>query len=148
MLQKEVAMRLMAEPGTKEYGVPSVMLASCGTAKPLLQVKPAEFHPRPKVDSMVIKLFFQPVPERVKTLGEFDWKVFRKIVNCGFGQRRKTLLNSLSKQGLVSDKQILTTLIEKAGLQPGIRAEKLSLEQFVELTRTITSHLLTSTTGK
>ncbi len=141
MLQKEVALRLMAEPGTKEYGVPTVLLASRGTAKALLRIKPAEFHPRPKVDSMVIKLSFQPTPERVKALSEFNYENFRKIVNFGFGQRRKTLLNSLAKKELIQDKELLGKLITKAGLQPGIRAEKLTLEQFITLCQTLTPHI-------
>lgn len=60
MLQKEVALRLMAEPGTKEYGAPTVLLASCAEVRPLLAVDRAEFHPRPKVDSLVIRISFHP----------------------------------------------------------------------------------------
>lgn len=141
MLQKEVAMRLIAEPNTKEYGIPSVLLASCGTAQALMQVKPAEFHPRPKVDSTVIKLSFHPVPERVKLAGAFNYKILKQIVSLGFGQRRKTLLNTLSKKELIEDKQVLGPLIEKAGLQSGVRAEKLTFEQFVTLTRVLTPYV-------
>ncbi|NOQ47460.1 MAG: ribosomal RNA small subunit methyltransferase A [Desulfobulbaceae bacterium] len=144
MVQKEVALRLLAEPGTKEYGVPTVMLASCADVKPLLEVKPAEFHPRPKVDSMVIRISFNPLPARVKALGNFDRKLLKNVVNGAFGQRRKTLLNALSATGLIPDKQILRECIAGAGIAPTIRAEKLFLEDFITLTNSI-QHCLDST---
>jgi len=141
MLQKEVAERVTASPSTKAYGVPSVLIGSCASSKMVLNVKPSEFHPRPKVDSTVVELLFDPVPQRVKDLGEFDRKLLRKIVNASFGQRRKTLLNSLGSSGLVEEKPILSGLIEQCGLSPGVRAEKLSLENFVALTNVIESHM-------
>lgn len=144
MLQKEVAQRLMAEPGTKEYGAPTVLLASCAEVKPLLMVKPAEFHPRPKVDSMVVKITFHPVPERVQHIGPYDVALLRKIVRGAFSQRRKTLLNGLSSLGLPQDKGQLSTLIKAAGLIPSVRAERLELEHFVNLTQVIASALGTS----
>ena len=58
MLQKEVAQRLLAHAGTKDYGVPTVLLQSCATVKPLMTLKPAEFHPRPKIDSVVVRIDF------------------------------------------------------------------------------------------
>lgn len=133
MLQKEVAQRLMAGPGTKEYGVPSVLFAGCATIEPLLLVGPGEFHPRPKVDSMVIRLRFSPPPDRVAALPPFDWPILKKIVQGCFGQRRKTLLNGLAASRLGLDKKQLTAMIEQAGLTPSLRAEQLSFEQFVAL---------------
>ncbi|MDH4317344.1 MAG: 16S rRNA (adenine(1518)-N(6)/adenine(1519)-N(6))-dimethyltransferase RsmA [Desulfobulbaceae bacterium] len=141
MLQREVAERIIAPPATKEYGVPSVLLASCAVSKLLLHVKPAEFHPRPKVDSTVLELLFEPTPKRVSDLGGFDRQLLRKIVNAGFGQRRKTLLNSLGSSNLVPDKGVLAELIEQCGFSPSIRAEKLRLEDFVTLTNVIGRHL-------
>ena len=95
MLQKEVARRLMAGPNSKEYGAPTVLLASCAEIRSLLAVNPAEFHPRPKVDSLVVRIGFYPQPARVRALGDFDRKLFSRIVHAAFGQRRKTLLNGL-----------------------------------------------------
>lgn len=135
MLQKEVADRLHAEPGTKTYGAPTVLLASYATVTPLLLIKPAEFHPRPKVDSLVIRISFNPVPPRVEELGTFNRKLFRRIVNGAFGQRRKTLVNALAGSLHEVDKQQLSTTIQEASLSPGIRAEKLTLEDYVHLTR-------------
>lgn len=133
MLQKEVAMRLMAMPGTREYGVPTVLFAGCASITPLLKVKPGEFYPQPKVDSMVIRITFHPPPLRLDSVPDFDWKLFKRIVNSCFAQRRKTLLNGLASSGLFNDKKELTTAIERAGLDPKIRAENLSFEKFVEL---------------
>ncbi len=137
MLQKEVAERLAAEPGTKEYGAPTVLLASCASVHPVLQVKPAEFHPRPKVDSLVVKIIFHPPPEQVQQLPSYNKKILRNIVNAAFGQRRKTLLNSLSSTFFQKEKQKLGTLIEQAGISPQIRAEKLRIEDFVHLANII-----------
>ncbi|MDW7772039.1 MAG: 16S rRNA (adenine(1518)-N(6)/adenine(1519)-N(6))-dimethyltransferase RsmA [Desulfobulbaceae bacterium] len=137
MLQKEVAQRLLAEPGTKDYGVPTVLLAGCATVKPLLKVGSGEFHPRPKVDSLVVKLSFLPIPERVAALPAFDRKLFRKVVNGAFSQRRKTLRNALKSAFPAIDNKTMTQLINQAGLEESIRAERLSLEAFVRLTDTI-----------
>ncbi len=137
MLQKEVALRLLARPGTREYGVPGVLLAACAAVEPLLDIGPAEFHPRPRVDSMVVRLTFHPVPQRVRDLGDIDRSLLRRIVNGAFGQRRKTLLNALAATGMVGDRELLAACIEKAGIRPGIRAERLELEDFVRLGRTI-----------
>ena len=137
MLQKEVARRLIAGPGCKEYGAPTVLLAACAEIRPLLEVNPAEFHPRPKVDSLVVRIVFHPQPERVRALGDFDHTLFARIVHAAFGQRRKTLLNGLDNAGLAPDKSVLAQCIEAAGLSPSVRAEKLTLEDFVRLSHVI-----------
>jgi 16S rRNA (adenine1518-N6/adenine1519-N6)-dimethyltransferase len=137
MLQKELAQRLMAQPGSKEYGAPTVLLASCAEVRPLLAVNPAEFHPRPKVDSLVIRIGFHPPPARVQDLGPFDRRLFSQIVHAAFGQRRKTLLNGLASGRLLADKAHLVEAIAACGISPSIRAETLTLEQFVTLTRQI-----------
>jgi 16S rRNA (adenine1518-N6/adenine1519-N6)-dimethyltransferase len=137
MLQKEVAERLVAQPGTKEYGVPTVLLASCAQVKMLMRVKPQEFHPRPKVDSAVVGLTFHPVPERVGQLEPVDRQKLRRVVNAGFGQRRKTLVNALHGGGFTMDKQKLTQAIETCDLSPSIRAERLEIEDFIRLTNAL-----------
>ncbi|NOX80729.1 MAG: ribosomal RNA small subunit methyltransferase A, partial [Deltaproteobacteria bacterium] len=137
MLQKEVALRLMAEPGTKEYGVPTVLLAGCAKIEPLLEINRQEFHPRPRVDSMIVGISFRPLPQRVRAVGDFDRVLFKKIVHSSFGQRRKTLLNALAAAGVAPDKKTLAQKIAAAGLPPAIRAERLSFEQFVSLARGI-----------
>ena len=133
MLQKEVARRLFAAPGTKEYGVPTVLLAGCATVEPLLQVKPAEFYPRPKVDSMVVRIVFRP-PPGLDSIPPFSWPLLKKIVNGCFSRRRKTLLNGLTACGLDLDRPEFTTRIVAAGLDPAVRAEQLTFSQFAVLT--------------
>lgn len=141
MLQKEVARRLMAGPATKEYGIPSVLFAACATIEPLMPVKPEEFHPRPKVDSQVIRIRFRPPPERMLRIPPFDWNVLKKIVQGCFARRRKTLLNGLAAGGLIEDRKLLAEVIIKAGLSPTVRAEQLSLEQFTELARRMEEYI-------
>lgn len=137
MLQKEVAQRLLAEPGTREYGVPSVLFAGCATVEPLMLVRPGEFHPRPKVDSMVVRIRFNPPPPRLQAVAPFDWELLRKIVHSCFAQRRKTLLNGLAAGGFGPDKKELAAIITRAGFSPSVRAEQLTFEQFVALARSI-----------
>jgi len=143
MLQKEVALRLMARPGTREYGVPSVLFAGCASIESLLQVKPGEFYPRPKVDSMVIRITFHPRPERLSLVPDFDWPLLKRIVNSCFAQRRKTLLNGLAAAGFHADKKMIASVLEQAGFDPAIRAENLSFEQFAELSRCLKTLLHT-----
>ena len=143
MLQKELAQRLVARPGTKEYGAPTVLLAACAAVEPLLVVHPAEFHPQPKVDSLVIRITFHPQPKQVQDLGAFNRPLFTRIVHAAFGQRRKTLLNALASGRLLEDKSRLAMALEAAGLSPSVRAETLAPGQFVRLTHTI-DHALSS----
>lgn len=142
MLQKEVADRLCAAPSSKAYGIPTVLLQSCAQIQKLLTLKPHEFHPQPKIDSVVIRLDFQPKPARVDALPPFDFKIFQTLVRTAFGKRRKTLLNNLSsinlfvpptKKSNKNNKEITEKIIKIAGISPAIRAENLSLEDFVQL---------------
>ncbi len=143
MLQKEVADRLMAVPGTKQYGIPTILLQSCGSVERCMTLKPGEFHPRPKIDSVVVRIQFSPQPERVAALPNYNHKLFTKIVRSTLANRRKTLLNTMSNAQLFApcsngDKSAIKSLTEdvirSTGISPGVRAETLSLEEFVELT--------------
>lgn len=134
MLQKELAQRLLAQPDCKEYGAPTILLAACADVELLLELGPEEFHPRPKVDSLLLRLIFQPVPERVGQLGDFDRSLLKRIVSAAFRQRRKTLSNSLTAAGLLP-KEALLDCLAAAALSPSVRAEQLSLEDFVRLAR-------------
>jgi len=144
MLQKEVADRLTAQPGTKEYGVPTVLLGACATVTRLLTLKPGEFHPRPKIDSVVVRINFDRQGNRLSALPAYDHLLFHRVVRAAFSQRRKTLLNTLSSAGLFSDaadqekatiKQLTETAIRKAGIAPTARAEDLTLAEFIRLTQ-------------
>lgn len=141
MLQKEVADRLMASPGVKQYGIPTVLLRSCALVEKLMVLKPAEFHPRPKIDSVVVRITFSPLPGHVKMLPAYRYEILRTVVRAAFGQRRKTLYNTLSSCRLfspyLSDKNDIRSatkeVIINSTLQPEIRGEMLNLDQFVAL---------------
>ena len=146
MLQKEVADRLVAAPNTKEYGVPTVLLASCASVHKLMTLKPGEFHPRPKVDSVVVTLDFSQGPKQPIGSEEYDFSLFRRLVRTTFNQRRKTILNTLSGAGLFADsvtqdkvanKEITRRMIEQANLHPSARPETLTFTDFINLAREI-----------
>ncbi len=136
MLQKEVAQRLTAEVGTKNYGILTVRMAACASAKKILDLGPQHFHPRPKVDSQVVKITFLPKPERATALPDYDQELFKKIVDAAFQQRRKTLINALSAANITGiDKKTLEVVLEKLGLDNRIRGERLTVEDFAALTK-------------
>jgi 16S rRNA (adenine1518-N6/adenine1519-N6)-dimethyltransferase len=135
MLQKEVAQRLTARIGTKDYGILTVRMAACASVKKLLDLGPQHFHPRPKVDSRVVKITFFPKPARAAALPHYDHVLFKTIIDAAFQQRRKTLINALSASNLVgADKKTIQRSLEKLGLDIRIRGERLSVEDFVALT--------------
>jgi len=141
MLQKEVAQRLTAEIGTKNYGILTVRMASCASVKKLLNLGPQHFHPRPKVDSQVVKITFFPRPERAEALPHYDLKLFKNIIDAAFQQRRKTLVNALSASNrLEADKKTIVRSLEKLGLDNRIRGERLSVEDYVALTNILQQH--------
>ncbi len=143
MLQKEVALRLMAKPGTKEYGVPTVLLTSCADIRMLMQVKPEEFHPRPKVDSTVVRLGFFPIPKGIEKLDKFCANTLRKVVNAAFGQRRKTLINALAGGNFHLTKEQLNTILLSCDISPSIRAERLEIQNFIRLANALEEHIHT-----
>lgn len=132
MLQKEVADRLRAAPGAKKYGAPTVLLAACAEVRPLFDVGPEAFHPRPRVESTVLRLDFFPEPARLAPLGDFDRELLARVVRAAFAQRRKTLANALKPLG---DKKTPATWLERAGIASTRRAETLALADFVRLCR-------------
>lgn len=125
MLQKEVVDRLCAEPGTGEYGRLTVCVAARAEARRLMKVGPGAFNPPPKVDSAIVRLVPRPPPFEIKDLTRFD-----ALVAAAFAQRRKTLNNTL--KGVVNAEQFAA-----AGIDPGLRAERLSPADFARLTATL-----------
>jgi 16S rRNA (adenine1518-N6/adenine1519-N6)-dimethyltransferase len=143
MLQKEVAQRLTAVTGSKEYGIITVLMAACASVHKLLELGPQHFHPRPKVDSQVVRISFYPVPERAAALPEHDPALLKKIVNAAFQQRRKTLVNSLSASGIPGiEKKIIETGLTDMGLDSMTRGEKLQVEEFVALANILRPSLI------
>lgn len=119
MFQKEVAQRVVADAGGKDYGIISVLLSCWYEREYLFELAPSEFNPPPKVNSAVVRL----VRNKVVSLG-CDEALFVKVVKTAFNQRRKMLRNSLS--GLLDEEALKQKLFEK-------RPEQLSREQFKEI---------------
>ncbi|WP_251861623.1 16S rRNA (adenine(1518)-N(6)/adenine(1519)-N(6))-dimethyltransferase RsmA [Clostridium sp. Marseille-Q2269] len=127
MIQKEVAERMNAEPNCKEYGSLTVLVQYYCNTNIIRKVSPNSFIPRPKVDSIVIKLDRLLEP-RVKVKDE---KLFFNVVRSSFNMRRKTLRNAL--KSLNVDKENMEIAFERAGIDPKRRGETLSIEEFGEL---------------
>lgn len=130
MVQKEVADRMKAEPGTKNYGALSLAVQYYAKPEIAANVPSNCFMPRPAVDSAVICLECHPTPPvKVK-----DEELLFKIIRAAFNQRRKTLANALNNDTkLTLNKEQVQSCIEKTGLSASVRGEALSLEQFASL---------------
>ena len=126
MVQKEVAKRLAAEPGSKDYGSLSVFINYYTDCKYKFQVPSSVFMPKPNVDSAVVNL-------KMKEREDLDTDFLFKIVRAAFTTRRKTLINSFSNSGLPYSKDEIKRALELSGIDGGRRAETLSLEEFIVL---------------
>ncbi len=131
MIQKEVALRVCAQPGSKDYGAFSVYCQYYTDPELLFEVPPDCFIPAPKVTSAVVRMVPRPAPAEVD-----DPDHFFRVVKAAFAQRRKTLLNSLAASlGEQQTKEELAQAIARCGLPPDIRGERLSILQFAQLSR-------------
>lgn len=133
MVQKEVAERINAKPSTKEYGALSVAVQYYCDTEIVAKVPRHLFVPQPNVDSIVIALRVRP-ERKYKVIDE---DMFFRVVKASFGQRRKTLLNSLTSMGILSKDDILSAL-RYSGIDEKRRGETLSLEEFSVLSDNIT----------
>lgn len=136
MMQKEVADRIKAAPGTKAYGALSVAVQYYCEIESVVNVPKEVFVPQPKVDSAVLNLKIRktcPVETR-------DRELFFSVVKAGFGQRRKTLSNSLMGVKDIT-KEIVFESLNAAGIEPSRRAETLSLEEFAQLSNQVALRL-------
>lgn len=124
MMQKEVAERIKEPPGSRAYGALSVAVQYYCEVSVVEEVPREVFLPAPKVDSTVLRLDMRPEPP----VNLLDEAMFFRCVRAGFGQRRKTLLNSLTGAGFSKD--AIRECLEKAGIDPRQRAETLSLQDF------------------
>ena len=127
MVQSEVAERMKSSPGTKDYGSLSVFVQYYTEPEIVLSVPKTAFMPRPNVDSAVIKLKI-----RKEKIELEDREIFFKVVKAAFSQRRKTILNSLSS-GLKTDKATIRAILEKTDIDPKLRAENLTIEDFSKI---------------
>lgn len=127
MFQKEVGNRLVAEEGSREYGILSVLMQSWFKIEKVVKVPPGAFKPPPKVDSVVLCL--EPLSQPRLTLHDED--LFRKLVRGAFAQRRKTLRNSLLGSGWSAVQ--IDMAFSETGIDPGRRGETLKIEEFGDL---------------
>lgn len=136
MVQKEVAERMNAQPGGKDFGALSVAVQYYCDTEIVAKVPRHLFVPQPNVDSIVIALRVRP--ERKYKVDDED--LYFKVVKAAFGQRRKTLLNSISSMGNLAKDQVKEAL-EEAGIDPKRRGETLSLDEFAILSNVIGNKL-------
>ena len=127
MVQKEVAVRMTARPGSKDYGALSIAVQYFTVPRMVMDVPPRSFLPAPEVTSAVIACHVQDVP----TVRPADEKLFFRLVRAAFGQRRKTLLNALTGAGLTKEESRAGLAV--AGIAENMRGEQLSLADFARL---------------
>ena len=133
MIQREVARRICAAPGTSDYGAFSVYCQFHTTPELLFDVPPECFIPAPKVTSSVVRLVPRPTPAEVD-----DPDHFFKVVKAAFAQRRKTLLNGLTTAfGSRVPKEDLARMIVDCGLPADVRGERLGIPEFAKLSKAL-----------
>lgn len=125
MVQKEAAERLAALPGTRESGAVSCAVRYFAQPRMMFSVQAGSFYPAPKVTSAVVRMDIRPAP----AVSVPDKKAYFALVRAAFGQRRKTAANSIAA-GLGIPRPQVTAALETAGLDPRVRPEQLTLEDF------------------
>lgn len=129
MFQKELAQRIAAQPGGRQYGRITAMLRYCADVRFLADIRASVFYPPPQVDSAVIEITFKPT----SIYGPHDEAMLFRVIKAAFGNRRKTLKNALAAAGLHIDSQIALQALSAAGIDPTRRAETLHPSEFVAL---------------
>ena len=129
MFQKELARRIRAAPGNKDYGRLTAMLSYCADIKSVGTIAASLFYPKPKVDSEVVEINFNTSRE----YPPHDETMLFQVVKAAFGTRRKTLKNALSTGGLQIDPKLAREALIAAGIDPGRRAETLGVTEFIAL---------------
>lgn len=127
MVQKEVALRMIAKPGTKDYGALSVAVQYYTEPDIVLDVPPKSFLPAPAVTSSVIRCVLRDKPP----VDVIDEKLFFRVVKAGFAQRRKTFSNTMKTTGLTRDK--IEELLAKANIDGQRRGETFTLQEFADV---------------
>jgi len=130
MIQREVALRICAQPGWPDYGAFTLLCQYYADSELLYDVPPSCFYPAPKVTSSVIRMTCRPEPP----VPVGDEELFFRVVRAAFNQRRKTLINALSA---LADKEVLRGAVLACGLSETVRGERLSFAEFAALTEKI-----------
>lgn len=136
MVQKEVGERFAAGPGSKAYGVLSVLLGIYATVRPLFSVGPGQFYPPPKVDSLVLRIDFLAEPLAPHSA----MPTLRALVSAAFQRRRKTIANGL-KPLVSGERGPIESILEQARIDPMRRPETLGPEEYVRMARALRSAL-------
>jgi len=131
MFQREVGERILAKPGTKEYGSLSIFCQLAAETNRISIVSPSAFHPPPKVESMVIRFVKREQP----LLPESEWSHFEEFLRAGFAQRRKMLRQNLRPAWSGISAETVEAKLKAVQANPQARAEELSVEQWVRLFR-------------
>ncbi len=137
MFQKELARRITAQPGCKDYGRLTVMLGYCTKVKKLADIKAHQFFPKPKVDSQLLEIRFL---ETIKYPANDEALLFR-VIKGAFSHRRKTLKNALAGSELHIDAITAQNMLDKADIDSSLRAEALTISQFVRLSNVLKLHV-------
>lgn len=137
MLQREMVDRLLAAPGSRDFGRLSVMLQYCAALQKVIEVDAVHFFPRPKVSSVVIEVCFHAQP----VFSALSEKLLFQVVKAAFGQRRKTLRNALRGSFLGLAPAIVDAWLSAVGIEPRRRAETLAVDEFVQLSNWLHRHL-------
>jgi len=136
MLQMEVARRIVAERGTKDYGPLSVWCQLYTRPEIMFSIPPGAFHPRPRVDSALMK--FEILPRPKVEIG--DEQVLHRVIRSAFGHRRKTLTNAIQMGEFAHlPKERVQQVLRSIGINPDARGETLTLKQFGDLARAIST---------
>ena len=133
VVQKELADRIEANPGSRDIGRLSLFVQYYSNPKTLFKIGKNSFYPVPKVESAFIEL---EIPDK-KKVDVKNEEIFFKVIKAAYEQRRKTILNSLSS--LFKDKEKIKAVLQKAKIDPTLRAERLSLEDFSRLSNILHS---------
>lgn len=126
MLQREVADRVLASPGSKDYSVLTLLIRQAADAERLLALPPGAFRPPPKVNSSLIRLRFHPDRPEVASR-----ETFTRLVQATFGRRRKTLSNALA--AFHADRRVVQSVLEEARIDGKRRPETLAIDEFAAL---------------
>lgn len=127
MMQKEVADRILAEPGSRDYGALTIAVNFDCTAERVIDISPSAFIPRPQVMSTVLKIRRRKEP----AVSVKDRKLFFRLVKMGFGQRRKVFTNAMKSGGIPQDD--IPVILESAGIDGKRRGETFSMEEYARI---------------
>lgn len=133
MFQKELAERIISSPGTKDYSRLSAVVQYASKISRIADIRPNNFFPRPTVDSTILRFdFFE-----TEGMGKEDEILLFSVIKAGFSKRRKTLHNAMSGGELGLEKEIVGIALESAGINASRRAETLSVQEFIDLSKAV-----------